>query len=89
MDKEAEKLEKQENLAFINAYLSHPITIELLKDCDDQVERGTALVLDHPVVSLETFLAREQALGHLRAMRQFKAMLQDKVAEIHAELKEL
>ena len=86
MDNEAE-LKNQE--AAIVQYLEHPITKKILADNAEEQDSLVDLILNRPVINIETFLAREQALGHLRGLRRAKAIVQDDLEEVKESIKNL
>lgn len=73
----------------IEMYLDHPISRRIFADNASEQETCINLILERPVINVETFLAREQALGHLRGLRRAKAILQDDLEEIKEKLKEI
>lgn len=79
----------EESLKALAQWKEHPLTNLILEDSRDQQERCITLILDIPVTNIETFLAREQALGHLRGLRRPMSLVQDRQDEIAQELKEL
>jgi len=90
MDKEAERKQQltAEEVA-IQTYLDHPITQKIFADNAEQQESLIDLILNRPVINVETFLAREQALGHLRGLRRAKSIILDDLDEIKEEIKNI
>lgn len=86
MDIDALKKQLETELAAIEQYTKHPITVEVLEETTNQEQQLTTMVLDLPVTNVETFLAREQMLGHLRGVRQLRGIIQKKVAEAKERL---
>jgi len=87
MDKEAERKQQLTSEEVeVQTYLEHPITKKIFADNAEQQESLIDLILNRPVVNIETFLAREQALGHLRGLRRGKAIVLDDLDEIKQEL---
>jgi hypothetical protein len=74
MDQTADKSTLENELRAIEAYLSHPISKRIFADSQTEQESLIRLILDIPVTNVETFLAREQALGHLRGLRRARAI---------------
>lgn len=90
MVKEAEdKQQKRLEEAAIVAYLDHPITKKIFADNAEEQDGLIKLILERPVINIETFLAREQALGHLRGLRRAKSIVQDDLDEIKEEIARL
>lgn len=89
MDTATEKATLENEQAAIQQYLDHPITKNIIQDNAEQQDALIDLILNHPVTNVETFLAREQALGHLRGLRRGRSIIDDKLEEIETQLKEL
>ncbi len=91
MDKEAEsrKVELEAEVVTIENYLNHPITKRIFADSVTEQDTLVKLILERPVTNFETFLAREQALGHLRGLRRARALVQDELEDIREELKKV
>lgn len=89
MDKEAEKRRLENERLHIQQYLDHPITKNIFADSASEQENVIELILERPVTNIETFLAREQALGHLRGLRRAKAIVQDSLEEIDEQIQAL
>lgn len=87
MDKKAEQLTQEQ--AEVQTYLDHPITKKIFADNAEQQESLIDLILNRPVVNIETFLAREQALGHLRGLRRAKSIVLDDLEEIKQEIESI
>ena len=88
MDVDALKQQLEQELASIKLYTDHPITKEVLAAVDSQAETLLSVIVDIPVTGVESFLNREQALGHLRGVRQLRAIIQQKVDEAKERLEE-
>jgi hypothetical protein len=91
MDKEAEsrKLQLENEKQEIENYLNHPVSKRIFADNASEQEGLIKLVLDLPVINIETFLAREQALGHLRGLRRGESLVRDSLEDIKEELKSI
>jgi hypothetical protein len=89
MDQTADKTALENEMRAIEQYLSHPISRQIFSDSQDEQEKAIKLILDIPVINVETFLAREQALGHLRGLRRARAIVDDDLEDIKQKLKEL
>lgn len=89
MDVEAQKSQLVNQQAELEQYLQHPVTIEVLRDCDEQQERLLKSILNDPITNLEAFFNREQALGHLRGIRQFRALLTESLEDVKEQIKGL
>ncbi len=85
MDSDAERKKLQD---WIDGYLAHPITVQLLQDSLDEQEKLVALLCNRTIVDAETFFAHFEAIGHLRGLRRTKSVLLDKLDEVKEQLKE-
>lgn len=86
MDKAALLAQLENDKKTVEAWYDHPIAREFRKDLGEQQERLVDLILENPVINVETFLAREQALGHLRGLRRLNALYLDKLEEIQNQI---
>jgi hypothetical protein len=89
MDQTADKSALENEVRAIEAYLGHPISKRIFADSQTEQESLIRLILDISVTNIETFLAREQALGHLRGLRRARAIVDDDLEDIKQKLKEL
>ena len=91
MDKEAEsrKLQLENEAKELENYFNHPVTKRIFADNASEREGLIELILERPVINIETFLAREQALGHLRGLRRGKSLVQGTLEDIKEELKSI
>lgn len=89
MDQVGDKTTLDNELRTIEAYLDHPISRKIFADSTNEQESLIRLILDIPVTDIQTFLAREQALGHLRGLRRARAIVDDDLEEIKQKIKEL
>lgn len=89
MDKAVELGKLQEQEILLKQWFNHPVTHKILSDAASQQESLTRLILEHPVINIETFLSREQALGHLRGLRRARAIVQGELDEVEQQIKEL
>ena len=89
MDVTGEKNKLENEKREIEAYLKHPISRKIFEDNKEQQEEAVNYILERPVTSLEDFLKREQALGHLRGLRRATAIIQTDLDEIKQKIEEL
>lgn len=89
MDKAVELGKLQEQEILLKQWFNHPVSQKILSDAASQQESLTRLILEHPVINIETFLSREQALGHLRGLRRARAIVQGELDEVEQQIKEL
>lgn len=90
MDSEAPDVQKtrlESELREIEAYKAHPLTQMLWKDTLEQQETLLNQILEVPVVDIQTFLLREQSLGHLRGLRRNWALIEERLDEVKETLK--
>lgn len=88
MDKAALIAQLENDKATIQAWYNHPFAQELRKDNKSEQEGVINLILERPVTNVESFLAREQALGHLRGLRRLDALVQDSLEEIDRQIQQ-
>lgn len=89
VDIDAERQKLEDEKGWINAYIEHPITVQVLQDSAEQQEKIIDLLCNQPISNMETFFAHFEAIGHLRGLRRAKAILLDKVDDIETQLKEI
>lgn len=89
MDKDAEKQKLEDAKAFIEAWLDHPITRELLRENQEQEAALVSTITDRPVEGLTSMAALVEAKGELRGVRRWRGLVSDKLTEIKEQLKEL
>lgn len=89
MDVEAQRQELENQQLALEQYLQHPVTQEVLRDLDEKAETLVTQILEFTPVDVESFLKREQALGHLRGLRQTKANVMVNLENVKEQLKEL
>lgn len=88
MDVDAITNKHKDELAAIEQYRNHPITKAILEDLDQQKNAALVHILEIPVTGIESFLNREQLLGHLRGLRRVEAIIESKVEEVKQRLEE-
>jgi len=89
MDIDTKVADIENELRSIAAWRALPVTQALYKDSQEEQESIINLVLEVPVTNIETFLAREQALGHLRGLRRTEAIVSGMEESLRFELKQL
>lgn len=89
MDIDAEKTKLEAERDFVAAWNDHAITKALLQDNEEQQQVLINLICQEDVVDLATLCALITAKGHLRGLRRFKALAEDKLEEINQQIKEL
>lgn len=85
---DAERAQKQNEIATIEAYLNQPISREIEAE---RVERENALlgiIVDRDIDDIPTFFVHMLAIGELRGLRRGRRMVTAKLQEIKDELKE-
>lgn len=87
MDIPENRAELENQQAVLEAYLQHPVTVEVLRDLKEQQD-GMTEVITMPVVSIETFFAHFEAVGTLRGLRRSEAVLQSSLETIKEKIKE-
>ena len=86
-EKSPEVLALERKLGALVGYRDSQITQEVFRTLDDAADDLINMILERPVTNIETFLAREQALGHLRGLRAPKAIVAGEIEEIEQKLK--
>jgi hypothetical protein len=89
MDVAAKRQELINQQAAIEGFLQHPVTVEVIRDLDEQVEAAITQILQITPTDIESFLNREQSLGHLRGLRRAKSKLTESLEDVKEQLKEL
>lgn len=89
MDIASARQQLQTELNCIQDYLGHPFTVAVLEDLQSQQQIVIQEILNKPVTNIETFFAREQALGHLRGLGRAFVHIQEKADDIKAQLNAL
>ncbi len=89
MDADAVKQQYENEIKEVEQYLNHPITKAIIEDSKQLQNAMLSMILEDPVTGIESFLNREQLLGHLRGLRRAEALMQTKVAEIREKLEEI
>lgn len=87
IDAEKEKLENQK--AFIQSWLDHPLTVEVQRDNEDQQQGLIDLICNREPDSIGAFFAHFIAIGELRGLRRSKGITEDSLRSVEQELKEL
>lgn len=70
MDKDAEKQQRENELATLESYLDHPVSKEILRSNNEECEALLTAVLRTEIVDLQTFFAHFRSLGKLEGLRQ-------------------
>lgn len=89
MDKDAEIKQLTDARDFVRGWLEHPVTKEIFADLAEQQEQGLALLTQRTPNSVETFFGHYEAIGELRGIRRVKGLVEGKLADIEAQLKDL
>ena len=89
MEREALKQQLSDERAAVLDYLSHPFTKQILEDGKQSEEAFLSLIVDKPVQDIPSLFAHFEAIGHLRGLRQSKAILHGKLEELETELEQL
>jgi hypothetical protein len=89
MDITAERQRLENEQRAIEQYLDHPISRKIFGDNRDQQESLINTITNVPITDLESFFKHFEAVGHLRGLRRSKALIQDDIEEIEAQLREL
>jgi hypothetical protein len=89
MDITAERQRLENEQRTIEQYLDHPISRKIFGDNKDQQEALVNTITNVSITDLESFFKHFEAVGHLRGLRRSKALIQDDIEEIEAQLKEL
>lgn len=89
MDKDAEKLQLDNEMKQIEQYLSHPISKRWITDNQQQQNALVNIICEMPIVDIKSFFDHFQAVGHLRGLRRAKALIDENLEEIKEQIKEL
>lgn len=89
MDRDAKRLELENQKAALEQYLQHPVTIELLRDLDQGSEGLVKLICDVPIHDIESFFNHFESVGHLRGLRRAKSLIMTNLEEVKDKLKEI
>lgn len=89
MDADAEKQKLEDAKAFVQGWLEHPITAEMLHDNEMEQNAAINLICNGEISSIGAFFSHFEAVGHLRGLRRGKALALDKLDDIEQQIKEL
>ena len=89
MDADAKRQELESQALALENYLQHPVTIELIRDIDEQSEALINTICEVPITDIESFFKHFESKGHLRGLRRAKAMLTTNLEEVKEQLKEI
>jgi hypothetical protein len=89
MDTATERQRLENEKRAIQQWLDHPITRKIITDNKEQQEALMPILVDHPIVDIESFFKHFEAVGHLRGLRRQSAIIKDDVEEIEEQLKAL
>lgn len=89
MDTTAERNRLESEKRALQAYLDHPITREILRDNEESQDSLINTITMVKIDSIATFFDHFEAVGHLRGLRQAKALLLESVELIDRQLKEI
>lgn len=89
MDKDAEQRDLQAEKKFIEDWLGHPVTRQVLQDNQEQQDVLIQLLCDRTITNVETFFGHFEAIGHLRGLRRVRGQVQATLDDIEEQLKEL
>lgn len=89
MDKDAEIKALVDEKAFVVGWENHPITQAVFQELKEQQELAIGLICAQPINSIEAFFNHFEAIGHLRGLRQVKALTADRLETIETQLKEM
>ncbi len=89
MDKDAEKQKLEDAKAFILEWFRHPITVEMLKESQEQEDGLIKVITQMPVDSFDRIAPLVEAKGELRGIRRWRGLVEEKLREIEEQLKEL
>jgi hypothetical protein len=89
MDKDAKKIELENQKAALEEYLNHPVTKEVMQALKDGQESLVRLICDQPVENVGTFFAHFEAVGHLRGLRKTESLITTSLGEVKEQLREL
>lgn len=89
MDVDAKRAELESQKLGLENYLQHPVTVEVIRDLDEQSERLVRQLCNEPIRDIESFFNHFESVGHLRGLRRAKALLTTNLENIKEELGEL
>lgn len=89
MDKAAETNKLEDQKKFIDAWVKHPITAELVQKNQDHERALVGILCTHEISNIETFFTHFAIIGELRALRRLPIMLAGMREDIESKLKEL
>lgn len=89
MDIDAEKKKLEDQLAYTQAWLEHPLTLEVTRDNEEQQQGLIDLICNREPDSIGSFFAHFIAIGELRGLRRSKGITLDSLQSVKTELQEL
>lgn len=89
MDKDAEQRDLQAEKKYVEDWLNHPVTKQVLADNQDQQDQLITLLCQRTITNVETFFGHFEAIGHLRGLRRMRGQVEAKLEDIEEQLKEL
>lgn len=89
MDKDAKRIELENQKAAIEGYLSNPVTVEVLKDLRESQDALVSMLCNNVVRDVESFFAHFEGIGHLRGLRRTESLVKANHEEIKEELRRL
>lgn len=87
MDVTARQLELDNQLAVLQEYLKHPVTVEVLKDLHEGQEALVRTICDQPITNLESFFNHFEAVGHLRGLRRSESLVMTNLEEVKEQIR--
>lgn len=89
MDVEAERKKLEDQKAFIEAFLDHPLAREILLDNKEEQEVSIERICNVPIDSFESFFGHFQAIGYLRGLRRSRNITTESLDRVKEELNQL
>jgi hypothetical protein len=89
VDKQAEQLRLKNEEDVLQAYLDHPISKDIELDNKESQDRFMTVLIDDPITDIQSLINHFEARGHLRGLRQAKALILQSVEEVRQRIKEL
>ena len=89
MDVEAERQKLEDQKRFIEAYIDHPLSQEILRDNVEEQDAAINLICNVPVDSIQSFFAHFEACGFLHGLRRSRSITTDSLETIKQQLKEI
>lgn len=89
MDIDAKRAELESLQRELENYLQHPVTVEVIRDLDEQVETAVTQLCNNPITDIESFFKHFEAIGHLRGLRRAKSQIMTNLEDIKDQMKEL